>query len=229
MRQSNRSLYLSAFIASALMSLLAACGNPSTTTGSTSPNFTTTSNTPSANTSTVTPPTQAPTQAPTPAPSNGFRQLTGANFTINYPVGWQTSHKSQPGGTPGHPATEDIYGFVAPDNITGLHIVRNGDEQAVGGMINELLGGQFSCSPGDTSVPSQVIVGGVTWVQADLVCMIANNNYEVRELVNSSTTYGQTVIMYGAYQQVTNEAISPDFSHASDEYFAPMVTSFQFD
>jgi hypothetical protein len=172
----------------------------------------------------------APTQPqkPTPTPSNGFRQLTGANFTINYPVGWQTSHKSQTGGTSDHPATEDIYGFVAPDNITGLHIVRNGDEQAVGGMINELLDGQFSCSLGDKSVPSQVIVGGVTWAQADLVCMIANDNYEVRELVNSSTKYGQTVIMYGAFQQVTNGAMAPDFAHASDEYFAPMVTSFQF-
>lgn len=172
----------------------------------------------------------APTQAhkPTPAPGKGFRQLTGANFTINYPVGWQTSHKSQAGGMSGHPATENIYGFVAPDNITGLHIVRNGDEQAVGGMINELVGGQFSCSPGDKSVPSQLIVGGVTWSQADLVCMIANGNYEVRELVNSSTKYGQTVIMYGAFQQVTNGAMAPDFAHASDEYFAPMVTSFQF-
>jgi hypothetical protein len=224
MRQSNRSLYLSAFIAFALMSLLAACGNQSATTGSTSPNITTTSNTPSANTSTVTPSTQVPTQAP----SNGFQQLTGANFTINYPIGWQTSHKSEAGGTGGHPATADIYGFVAPDNITGLHIVRNGDEQAVGGMVNELLGGEFSCSTGDTSVPSQVIVGGVTWVQVDLVCMIANSNYEVRELVNSSTKYGQTVIMYGAYQQVGNGAVAPDFADASDEYFTPMLTSFQF-
>jgi hypothetical protein len=71
MRRSNRSLYLSAFIAFALMSLLAACGNPSATTGSTQPSFTTTPSANSTNSSTVTPPTQVPaTQAPaTQAPT----------------------------------------------------------------------------------------------------------------------------------------------------------------
>ncbi|HTK09411.1 MAG TPA: hypothetical protein VL485_19730 [Ktedonobacteraceae bacterium] len=169
-----------------------------------------------------------PSPTPTPASTKGFQHLTGANFGIDYPVGWQTSHKSQAGGMSGRPATEDIYGFVASDNITGLHIVRNGDEQAVGGMVNELLDGQFSCSPGDRSVPSQVRVGGVTWSQADLVCMISGFDYEVRELVTSSTKYGQTVIMYGAFQQVDNGAMAPDFAHASDTYFQPMLASFQF-
>ncbi len=78
--------------------------------------------------------------------------------------------------------TENIYAFVAQDNLTGLHIVRNGDEQAVGGMINVLLGGTFTCNTGDTSVPSQVTVGGVIWSQADIVCMVASSYYEVREL-----------------------------------------------
>jgi hypothetical protein len=76
MRRSNRSLYLSAFIAFALMSLLAACGNPSATTDSTPPNILTTGTTTSANsTDSSPPPTQAaptqavPTQAaPTQAP-----------------------------------------------------------------------------------------------------------------------------------------------------------------
>lgn len=72
-------------------------------------------------------PAQAAALKPSPASYKGFRQLTGANFTIAYPVGWQTSQKSLPGGKPGKPAT-GIYGFVAPDNLPGLHIVRNGDE-----------------------------------------------------------------------------------------------------
>lgn len=171
----------------------------------------------------------APKQSPTatPAPHKGFQQLAGANFTIDDPVGWQTSQKSLTGGKPGSSAT-DIYGFVAPDNITGLHIVRNGDEQAVGGTINQLLDGQFSCSTGDKSVPSQVTVGGVTWSQADLVCMIAGFDYEVRELVTSSPRYGQTVILYGAFQQVDNGAMAPNFALASNRYFEPMLASFKF-
>jgi hypothetical protein len=176
-------------------------------------------------------PAQAAAPTPSPASHKGFRQLTGANFTIDYPVGWQTSHKSLTGGPSGdvkNPATENIYGFVAQDNITGLHIVRNGDEQAVGGMINDLLEGQFSCNAGDQSVPSQVTVGGVTWSQFDLVCMIAGLNYEVRELVTSSTKYGQTVIMYGAFQQVGKGAMAPDFAHASNMYFKPILASFKF-
>jgi hypothetical protein len=177
-------------------------------------------------------PTQAavPTQSPASKTGTTFKQLTGANFTIDYPAGWQMSQKSLPGGASGvkNPAPENIYGFVASDNITGLHIVRNGDEQAVGGMINELLGGQFSCNMGNSSVPSQVMVGGVTWSQADLVCMIHNSNFEVRELVTSSAKYNQTVIMYGAYQQVGNGALAPDFAHASTMYFNPMLASFKF-
>ena len=66
MRQSNRSLYLSAFIAFALMSLLAACANPSATTGSTPPNIPTTGTATSVNSTNSSPPiTQAPpTQVP---------------------------------------------------------------------------------------------------------------------------------------------------------------------
>ena len=210
-----------------LATFLAACGSKTTTS--------TTVTLPSS----ASTPTQAvaPTQAPAPSPTSAsntsttFKQLIGANFTINYPTGWQTSHKSLPGGPSGdvkNPATENIYGFVAPDNITGLHIVRNGDEQVPGGMINQLLDGQFSCSTGDKTVPAQVTVGGVTWSQADFVCMIAGFNYEVRELVTSSTKYGQTVIMYGAFQQVDNGAMAPDFAHASDKYFKPMLASFRF-
>lgn len=208
-----------------LATFLAACGsNPTISTTATVPS--------SAST-----PTQAaaPTSAPTPTPASNtgatFKQLKGANFTISYPVGWQTSHKSLPRGQSGdvkNPTMEDIYGFVAPDNITGLHIVRNGDEQAPGGMINQLLDGQFSCSPGDKSVPSQVTVGGVSWSQVDFVCMIAGYNYEVRELVTASTKYGQTVILYGAFQQVNNGAMAPDFAHASNMYFKPMLASFTF-
>jgi hypothetical protein len=159
-----------------------------------------------------------------------FQQFTGANFTMIYPTGWQTSHKSQPFQQSGNSKqqTENIYGFVAQDNITGFHVVRNGDEQAVGGMVNDLLGGQFSCTPGDKSVPSQVTVGGVMWSQADIVCLVASNNYEIRELVTSSPRYGQTVIMYGAYQQVGNGAVVPDFARTSDTYFKPMLAAFKF-
>src|SRR6266567_5431321 len=93
-----------------LAAFLSACGSNSTTP-------TTAVHASSAATPTV--PTHTPT--PIPASSKGFKQLTGANFTINYPSGWQTSHKSLPGGPSGdvkNPAMENIYGFVAQDNIT---------------------------------------------------------------------------------------------------------------
>lgn len=106
--------------------------------------------------------------------------------------------------------------------------MRRGDEQAVGGMVNDLIGGELKCDMGDKSVPSQVTVGGVTWSQADLICMVASNNYEVRELVTSSSQYGQTVIMYGAYQQVGKGAAVPDFAHTKAAYFDPMLASFKF-
>jgi hypothetical protein len=176
-----------------------------------------------------------PTTATTPAQAaptgTTFRQLTGSHFTILYPVNWKTSHMSQPfkqSGDNTQTHTENIYAFVAQDNLTGLHIVRNGDEQAVGGMINVLLGGTFTCNTGDTSVPSQVTVGGVIWSQADIVCMVASSYYEVRELVNGSAHYGQTVIMYGTYQQVGNGAVVPDFIHVDNTYFKPMLASFKF-
>jgi hypothetical protein len=204
-----------------LVAFLSACGsNPATPTVTAQPTAT---------------PTQAskPTQPPTPTPASNtgvtFQHFTGANFTIDYPAGWQTNHTSQPFKQSGNPQqqTENIYAFVAQDNITGLHIVRNGDEQAPGGMINQLLGGVFTCHAGDTSVPVQV--GGVTWAQVDIVCFVASTNYEVRELVTSSPQYGQTVILYGAYQQVGNGAVAPDFAHASKTYFEPMLASFKFD
>jgi hypothetical protein len=150
------------------------------------------------------------------------------NFTISYPTGWKKSQQSLPGGAsgPGAKPTENIYGFVAQDSITGFHIVRNGDEQAVGGMIGMLIG-QYECQPGDASVPLQVTVGGAAWVQSDLTCKVSGKNYEVRELVNGSPQYGQTVIMYGGYQQAVGGVI-PDFAHVQTAYFDPMLKSFKF-
>jgi hypothetical protein len=189
---------------------LSACGsNPVTPTVRGQPTIATTS-------------TQA---APTKTP---FQQLTGSHFTILYPANWKTSHVSQPGGQSGdhtQPQTEDTYAFVAQDNLTGLHIVRNGDEQAVDGMIIALVGGADKCK---TPVMSQVTVGGVIWSQADVVCLVAGSSYEARELVYGSPRYGQTVIMYGAYQQVGNGAVVPDFIHANNTYFKPMLASFKF-
>lgn len=207
--------------------LLSACGDNATTSTTADPTATPTQQ-PT--------PTQAatPTQQPTPTPTTNtevtFQQFAGANFTMVYPASWQVSHKSQSFKQSGDnkQQTENIYGFVAQDNISGFHVVRDGDEQAVGGMVNDLLGGQFTCSMGDKSVAPQVTVGGVTWAQADLICMVASNNYEIRELVTDSSRYKQTVIMYGAYQQVGNGAVVPDFAHASDTYFKPMLASFKF-
>ena len=205
-----------------LAAFFSACGsNPATSTVTTQP---TTQPTPTPTQAAT--PTPPPTPTPIPATNTGvtFQQFSGANFTINYATGWQTNHVAQQNAQ----QKENIYAFVAQDNITGLHIVRNGDEQAPGGMINQLLGGVFTCQSGDASVPAQVTVGGVTWSQVDKVCYLASTYYEVRELVTSSPQYGQTVILYGAYQQVGNGAVAPDFAHASKLYFEPMLASFKF-
>lgn len=215
-----------------LAAFFSACGsNPTTSTATTQ---LTTQPTPTSTLAATPTPPSTPTPPPTPTPATNtgvtFQQLSGANFTIGYPVDWKTSHTSQPFKQSGNPQqqTENIYAFVAQDNITGLHIVRNGDEQAVGGMINQLLGGEFTCNRSNASVPAQVKVGGVTWSQVDIVCLIASTNYEVRELVTWSPQYGQTVILYGAYQQVGNGAVAPDFANTSKLYFEPMLASFKF-
>ena len=211
-----------------LVTLFAACS------GSTSTSDTTSASTTAGAVTPTQPATSMPTTAasPTPVADTGkeLQPFTGVDFTMLYPVKWQKTHKTGPGGMAGagnQPAS-NTYGFVASDNITGFHIVRRGDEQAVGGMVNDLIGGELKCDMGDKSVPSQVTVGGVTWSQVDLICMVASNNYEVRELVTSSSQYGQTVIMYGAYQQVGKGAAVPDFAHTKATYFDPMLASFKF-
>jgi hypothetical protein len=221
-----------------LASLFAACSDPSSASGATpTPTIAATATSAATPTQPVTPtPTSAATltQPATPTPATGtgkeLQPFTGVDFAMLYPAKWQKTKKTGPGGMSGEknqPAS-NTYGFIAPDNITGFHIVRRGDEQAVGGMVNTLIGGEFKCEPGDKSVPSQVTVAGVTWSQADLICLVASNNYEVRELVTSSSQYGQTVIMYGAYQQVGNGAVVPDFAHTKATYFDPMLASFKF-
>lgn len=223
-----------------LASLFAACGGPSSESGATAAPTAAGVATPTQP-ATSTPTTVAtaasaitPTQPATPTPvadtGKELQPFTGVDFTMLYPAKWQKTHKTGPGGLSGvknQPAS-NTYGFIAADNITGFHIVRHGDEQAVGGMVNELIGGDFSCERGDKSVPSQVTVGGVIWSQADLICLVASNNYEVRELVTSSSQYGQTVIMYGAYQQVGKGAVVPDFAHTKAAFFDPMLASFKF-
>jgi hypothetical protein len=211
-----------------LVTLFAACSGSSSVSGATSTPTTAGAVTPTQP-ATLTPTTAA---SSTPVADTGkeLQPFTGVDFTVLYPVKWQKTHKTGPGGMSGaknQPAS-NTYGFIASDNITGFHIVRRGDEQAVGGMVNDLIGGELKCDMGDKSVPSQVTVGGVSWSQADLICTVASNNYEVRELVTSSSKYGQTVIMYGAYQQVGKGAAVPDFAHTKATYFDPMLESFKF-
>jgi hypothetical protein len=207
-----------------LVALFTACSSPTSASGAT-PTPTIAATATSAATS-----TQPATPTPVAETEKELQPFTGVDFTMLYPTKWQKTHKTGPGGMSGaknQPAS-NTYGFVASDNITGFHIVRRGDEQAVGGMVNDLIGGEFKCDMGDKSVPSQVTVGGVSWSQADLICMVASNNYEVRELVTFSSKYGQTVIMYGAYQQVGKGAVVPDFAHTKATYFDPMLESFKF-
>jgi hypothetical protein len=170
---------------------------------------------------------------PTPVAETGkeLQPFTGVDFTMLYPSKWQKTHKTGPGGMSGvqnQPAS-DTYGFLARDNITGFHIARRTGEQAVGGSINDLIGGELKCDE-DKSVRSQVTIGGVTWLQFGFICLVASNNYEVRELVTSTpgSQRGQTVIMYGAYQQVGKGAVVPDFAHTKATYFDPMLASFKF-
>ncbi len=221
-----------------LTSLFAACSDPSSASGATpTPTAAATATSAATQAQSVKPmATSAATQAqsvsstPVAGTEKELQPFTGVDFTMVYPAKWQKTHKTGPGGMAGvkNQLASNTYGFVAADNITGFHIVRRGDEQAVGGMVNELIGGEFHCDMGDKSVPSQVTVGGVSWSQSDLICLVASNNYEVRELVTSSTQYGQTVIMYGAYQQVGKGAVVPDFAHTKATYFDPMLASFKF-
>jgi len=187
--------------------------------------------------STMTPtPVATPTQAATPTPllptptvaGTGitFREFTGSDFSISYLYSWQTSQQSRSGGA-NQPKIEE-YAFMAADNISGLHIMRHGQQLAVGDNVNELLGAQLSCSQGDTSLPAKVTIGGVTWSQYDLVCLLASTYYEVRDLYTVTPTGGHTEILYGTYQQVGNGAVFPDFATASKTYFEPMVESFKF-
>ncbi len=221
MKLTIRQNFVCAFGLVFLMALLAACG--------TGPSTSTTTGSLAAATQVPT-----PTPSPTPKPTIPLKQYSATGFTISYPTGWHTSQTSLkwtpsggPGAMPQH--TEMDYAFVAGDNLTGLHIARDTDEQAVGGMTNRLLGGVFVCHAGDASIPNKVKVGGVMWSQADIVCMVASSFYELRELVYSNPqTNVQTVILYGAYQQVGNGAAAPDFAHTSQKYFEPMLASFDF-
>ncbi|GHO95287.1 hypothetical protein KSF_053350 [Reticulibacter mediterranei] len=157
-----------------------------------------------------------------------LQPFTGVDFTMLYPAKWQKTHKSGSPVAANQPPSQ-TYRFVAADNVTGFLVKRHSGEQAVGGSVNELLGGEFRCDTGDKSVPSSAeTADGVSWSQVDLICLVASNNYEVRELVRSDSQYGQTVIMYGAYQKVGNGAVVPDFAHTKATYFDPMLASFKF-
>jgi hypothetical protein len=205
-----------------LLVLLAACDAPATAASpATAPTHVATST--QAATSTPTTPLSTPTTASTGVT---FQKFTGPDFSISYPPSWQTSQQSLPGKA-NQPKIGE-YAFVAADIISGLHIRRHGQQLAPGDNVNTLLDVQLSCSPGDTSIPAKVTLNGVTWSQYDLLCLLHNSYYEVRDLSTDTASGGHTEIMYGAYQQVGNGAVFLDFAHASKLYFEPMLESLNF-
>lgn len=204
-----------------LASSLVACGSSPATSAVATPGATVTApslTATSTQSSTLTP-TSSPATAATSTIGGAFTPFTGPGFTVEYPTSWQKSQQKINTG-------KTVYSFEYSDNITGFHVEMHSTYFDASSPVNDLLGAQLSCNPGDTSLPQTVTVNGALWNQSDMLCMLASTYYEVRLLTNTNpTTKDQTTIVYGAYQQAT---ASPPFAQANQKYFEPMLQSFKF-
>ncbi|HEY6542201.1 MAG TPA: hypothetical protein VIZ18_14760 [Ktedonobacteraceae bacterium] len=195
-----------------LVLALAACGSPTSTSGSTP--------TPAATSQ----PSSSPTAASSPTTSTSSTTLTtytGSGYTIGYPQGWKVNASGKnvvfadPTGIYSFTIviTPDPGGAISPDTVLNT---------TVQVLTNTLKNTQTM------NVPASTTIGGDTWMQKSIAgtssaagqtgtvqVVIAVDNHPA----NSASTNTYTI---------TYQTLQATFDAANGQYFQPMLQSFKF-
>jgi len=161
---------------------------------------------------------------------SGLNTYTGNGYTIGYPKLWNAMQ---------HPKNGSITFASGPNTVPELNIsvsanpngASSADQVLAIALTAVAIGSLFSpdskCQP-IPNFPKQVTVGGDTWAQGALTCMINSNGQivqgEVVMLIDNhpahTPTTKQFTITYATFQQ--------QFDQDTSQYFQPMLQSFTF-